>query len=128
MKTLGIDYGRSKIGLAIGEAGIAEPYKVLHVKNFSDAIQKTVEAIIKEAPEKIVVGVSEGVMGAESEEFSQIIKTKFNIPIHTFDETLSSKDAQAMSRAAGVRRKKRRLMEDAYAASIMLQAYLDANK
>jgi putative holliday junction resolvase len=119
MKILGIDYGRSKIGLAIGEAGFAEPFKVIRVVSFDDAVAKIGKEMELSKPEKVVVGVSEGVMGAESKRFAQ------SIGAETFDETLTSQDAQRLSIEAGINRKKRKGMEDAYAATIMLQNYLD---
>ena len=48
-----------------------------------------------------------------------------NVPVETFDETLSTQDAQRMSKEAGIKQKRRHLMEDAYAAAIMLQNFLD---
>ena len=40
MKILGIDYGRKKIGLAVSEGVLTEPWKVLRVNNLNDSIQK----------------------------------------------------------------------------------------
>ena len=65
MKTLGIDYGRSKIGLAISEGTLAEPWKVIRVDSFEDAVGKVMQVIKVEQVEK-VVGISEGKMGEES--------------------------------------------------------------
>jgi putative Holliday junction resolvase len=120
MKILGIDYGRSKVGLAVGEAGFAEPLKVIHVNSYQEAVLKIKKEIELEKPEKVVVGVSEGEMGEESRTFAR------DLGAETFDETLSSQEAQKLSLEAGVGQKKRREMEDAYAASIMLQNYLDS--
>ena len=120
MRILGIDYGRRKIGLAIGENGLSEPLKVISVTSFGDAINKIKKETESESSDKVVVGVSEGEMGKESKKFAQ------EIGAETFDETLTSQDAQRLSIEAGVSRKKRRDMEDAYAASIMLQNYLDS--
>jgi putative Holliday junction resolvase len=50
-----------------------------------------------------------------------------SIPVVTFDETLSTKEAQILSKEAGIGQKKRHQMEDAYAATIMLQNFLDFN-
>jgi RNase H-fold protein (predicted Holliday junction resolvase) len=112
MKILGIDYGRSKIGLAVAESSLAEPWKVV--------APGEIENILKsEKFDKVVVGISEGEMGAESKKFAE------SIGAETFDETLTSQDAQRMSREAGIPVKKRHEMEDAYAASIMLQNFLD---
>ena len=120
MKILGIDYGRKKIGLALGVGSLAEPMKVIRysdTKILEGQIKKIVE---EENIEKIVVGISEGEMGEESKRFAQ------SIGAETFDETLTSKEAQRLSIEAGISRKKRKGMEDAYAASIMLQSYLDS--
>lgn len=120
MKTLGIDYGKSKIGLAVGIGSFAEPLKVIRVENFSDAVYKIKKEIENEKPEKVIVGVSEGDMGEESRKFAKEVGGS------TFDETLTSKDAQKLSIEAGISRKRRHQMEDAYAASLMLQNYLDS--
>lgn len=126
MKTLGIDYGRKKIGLALGMDSFSEPLKVIRVENFDDAILKIEKEIEIEKPDKIIVGISEGEMAEESKEFAKILEKEISVPVATFDETLSSKDAQRLSMEAGIKQKKRHEMEDAYAASIMLQNYLDS--
>lgn len=119
MKILGIDYGRSKVGLALAEGPLAEPWKVIRNSNKDLLIHDIKKIIETEKIEKVVVGVSEGEMAEESKEFAK------NFDADTFDETLTSQDAQTLSRQAGINRKKRHEMEDAYAACIMLQNYVD---
>ncbi len=121
MRILGIDYGKAKIGLAISGGSLSEPLKVVRVNSFDDAVYKINKEIETEKPDKIIVGVSEGEMGEESRAFANKISAE------TFDETLSTRDAQDLSRSAGISRKKRKDMEDAFAASVMLQSYLDIN-
>lgn len=114
MKILGIDYGRKKIGLAIAAGSLAEPWKVVK----PDILTR----ILKEGSfDKIVVGISAGAMGEEQKEFAK------SIGAETFDETLTTKEAQRLSLEAGLSQKKRRDLEDAFAASLMLQSYLDQN-
>ncbi|EKE04910.1 MAG: hypothetical protein ACD_19C00429G0070 [uncultured bacterium] len=120
MKYLGIDYGRSKIGLALSDGKLAEPYQVIRYKDFDKMIAHINRIIEKQKIEKVVVGVSENEMGEESKEFANFFKAE------TFDETLSSHDAQELSIASHMGRKKRKEMEDAFAASIMLQNYIDS--
>lgn len=123
---LGIDYGRAKVGLALADSMLAEPYLVVRVKTQREAVV-VVEKIIKEKNiEKIVLGISEGEMGREQEEFAEMLRTDLSIPVTLWDETLSTQDAQAYAIESGVRRRKRREMEDAYAAALMLQSYLDS--
>jgi len=121
MRILGIDYGRVKVGIAIADGGLSEPLEVIRYTDIELLINKILEIAQKEQVEKIVVGVSEGEMGKESKEFAD------KIGAETFDETLSTQDAQELSRQAGIKRKKRKNMEDAFAASVMLQSYLDTN-
>lgn len=118
-KILGIDYGRSKVGLSMADGPLSEPLKVIRYKDSDKLVSEIKNLIEKEKIEKVVVGVSEGEMGEESKEFAK------NFNAETFDETLTSQDAQTLSREAGINRKKRREMEDAYAAAIMLQNYID---
>lgn len=127
MRILGIDYGRSKIGVAVSESGLSEPLKVIRVESFEDAVKKVSKEIEMSKAAKVVVGLSEGAMGEETKKFLLAVrKEQPTIKFDIFDETLTSKDAQRMSREAGISRKKRRRMEDAYAASLLLQAYIDS--
>lgn len=119
MTILGVDYGRKKIGLAISEGKLAEPLRVVRVKSFFQAIEK-VKRVQKELQiEKTIVGVSEGEMGEESKKFAN------EIGAETFSETLSTHDAQELAIQTGMKRKKRKEREDAFAATIILQNYLD---
>lgn len=113
MRILGIDFGLRKIGLAIGINNFAEPWKVVNLAEFRKILEE-------EKFDRLVVGISEGKMAEESRKFAK------EIGAITFDETLSTKDANRLSIEAGIGRKKRKNMEDAYAASIMLQNYLDS--
>ncbi|WKZ25271.1 MAG: Holliday junction resolvase RuvX [bacterium] len=119
MKFLGIDYGRRKIGLAVSDGKLAEPYQVIRYRDWDKMIAHIQRIIEKQKIEKVVVGISEGEMAKEQNEFAKQFRAE------TFDETLSSHDAQVMSIQSGMGRKKRREMEDAFAATIMLQSYLD---
>jgi len=125
MRILGIDYGYRKIGLAIAETGLAEPFIVVHVNSEEEAIEKLSKIAKEERIEKIVVGVSEGKMGKDSELFGKKLRENLGTPVEFEDETLSSRDSQRLSIAAGLSRKKRKQMEDAFAATVMLQSYLE---
>jgi putative Holliday junction resolvase len=128
MKILGIDYGRRKIGLAIAEGSLAEPMSVIRYSDTRVLEDKLIKVIEDNNIEKVVVGISEGEMGEESETFALELRSSLIVPVETFDETLSTQDAQRMSQEAGIGQKKRHEMEDAYAAAIMLQNYLDSIK
>jgi putative Holliday junction resolvase len=125
MRLLGIDYGVRKMGLAVSSGSLAEPFKVISVSSTEEALEKIGRIVKSEGIEKIVVGVSEGAMGKESEDFGQELARYLKIPVDFEDETLTSQDSLRMGIEAGMKRKKRKEMEDAFAASVMLQSYIE---
>jgi len=126
MKILGIDYGRKKIGLAVSGGKLAEPLKVIRYRDIKILSEKLQKIVKENNIEKIVVGVSEGEMGEESKKFALAISHQPLAIVETFDETLSTHEAKKLSLEAGISRKKRRGLEDAFAAAVMLQSYLDS--
>ena len=126
MKILGIDYGLAKVGISLAVSPLAEPIKVIRYKEKDDLWEELKKMIDEYEIETVVVGVSENQMEKESKDFSKTLKEKFKIKVETYDETLSSYEAQQMAIAGGIPQKKRHEMEDAYAATIMLQNYVDS--
>ena len=127
MRILAIDYGQKKVGVALATSRLAEPYKVIRFASNTALIKELGEIIETEKIEKLVVGVSEGDMGEESKRFGEKLKTEFKLPLYFQDETLTTRSAQELSLEAGIKRKKRKELEDAYSAALILEAYLDSN-
>lgn len=126
MTVLAIDYGKRKLGLALGEGHLATPHSTLRISSWQDALKKIAKVVELEKVGKVVVGVSEGRMAEEQKMFAKTLE-KIGLPVETWDETLTTKEAQVLAREAGIRPKRRRKLEDAYAAAIMLQSYLEAH-
>lgn len=125
MIILGVDYGRKKIGLALSEGGLAQPLGVVKVASSLDAVEKIRQAVVKQSADLIIVGVSEGEMAEEQKEFARLLAQAVDATVETWDETLTTMDAKSLSLEADMPREKRRKLEDAFAASLMLQSYLD---
>ena len=125
MKYLGIDYGRKKIGLAVSDGVIAEPLRILRYEDIRILREKLGKIISEFGIQIIVIGISEGEMGKESKEFGRVLEEKMKTPVIYQDESLSTRTAQELSIGAGIKRKKRKEMEDAYSATLILQSYLD---
>lgn len=132
MSILGIDYGKKKIGLALSEGGLAlhrsgtglaVPYGVLRLP-WEDAVRKITDIAKKEGIDRIVMGVCEQET-QEGKRFTDELKKTLGIPIDLWDEALTTQEAQRLAIEAGIPRKKRKRMEDAFAAAIMLQSYLE---
>lgn len=119
MKYLGIDFGKKKIGLALAEAGLAEPYQIIENGKWELEIKKICE---EEKIEKIIIGISEGHSEMIAKDFGEKLKVITSLPVEYFDETLTTHDALVKMKEA----KSKRQDEDAISAAIILQNYLDS--
>lgn len=128
-KILGVDYGRRKIGLALSSGFLAQPFKVVGVGSVEEAVSKVVQVVQVEQVEQVVVGISEGEMGEEQKNFAGRLKKELSgVSVEVWDETLSTYDARLLAREAGVARHRVRGREDAFAAAVMLQSFLDTHE
>ena len=126
MKILGVDFGLRKTGLAYAEGQLAEPFLVVKEHDELRLVEKIGRVVNEEGIEKIVIGVSEGKMAEKQREFgAKMAETLRGVSVVYWDETLTSADANRMSIEAGVKRSRRKRMEDAFAAAVLLQSWLD---
>ena len=114
------------MGLALSVGKIAEPYEVVRYSDIKILKEVLAEIIKRQSVEKIVIGVSEGKSEDTARAFGQEIG-QLGVEVEFFDETLSTLEAQELSRQAGIKRKKVKILEDAFAAAVMLQSYLDSH-
>ncbi|MFQ5729556.1 MAG: Holliday junction resolvase RuvX, partial [Waddliaceae bacterium] len=132
-KTLGIDFGLARIGLALSDERnvIAVPLFTLTVEN---KLEKTVEKLLKEIEkhqkghryiiDRIVVGLpllmsgKAGLIADEVSHFIEVIKQQTSIPIITWDERLTSVQAERSLRESTMSRKKRTQFIDTVSAVI----------
>jgi len=127
MRILAVDYGRRKIGLALATTPIAEPYDVVRFKRQEEGLKRIVQVVQSTRISRLVVGISEGQMGEEARRFGEKLGEKLGVQVVFQDETLSTKEAEVLAIKAGIKRKKRRELSDAYSATLILQAYLDSS-
>ncbi len=127
MRYLGVDYGLKKMGLAVSEGQIASPLSVVEISGLVDAVSKISHVIKQEEIERVLIGVPEsGEAKKIAKKFSAELKTKVeNVSVIEADETLSSQTAKDLMIDLGVGEKARQ-KEDAYAATIILQNFLDS--
>ncbi len=130
MEYLGIDFGLKKIGLAVGDSDncLAEPLCVLRAETEEKMLLKITKTVKELKISKIVVGVSEGRMAESSMEFGNKLSALLQVSVEFQDEAFSTLDAQRLSIEAGLKRKKRKGMEDAYSATLILQSWIDTSQ
>ena len=92
-----------------------------------------IKAIVKEQQvREILVGMPRNMNGtygpaAESaRKFAATLREALGIPVNTWDERLTSVQANRFLIEAGMRREQRKTKADQSAAAILLQSYLDA--
>lgn len=134
MKMLGIDYGQSRIGVAASdETGtLALPLEQVDAEPLARACERIAVLARERGVERIVVGMPRNMDGsygpaAESvRAFIAVLKKSVSIGIVSWDERLSTAQAERAMVEADYSRKRRRAQRDALAAQLILQNYLDA--
>lgn len=136
MRILAVDHGEKRIGLALSDptATIASPLTVIkHISRLLDAAQVANLAAQHEAG-LIIIGQSfdedgnPNLAGRRAAKFAEALKEQTPIPIVLWDESFSTQDARAARIELGVSRKKRAGHQDALAAVVILQSYLESHK
>src|SRR5438132_12258117 len=133
MRILALDHGSKRIGIALSDElkMIAQPLEYVPAKPFSDFISRLRELLEEKEVELILVGLPRNLDGSfgeaavQVEEFVDSLKSEIPVPIKTWDERLTSAQANRSLIEAGVGRQKRKQKVDATAAALLLQSYLD---
>ena len=131
-RVLGIDYGDSRIGLAMSDPLkiIASPFKTIRNEGNEKCLQ-VFQSLIKEKDvEAIVVGLPIGLKGQETaqtkkvREFADLLYA-LKLPIHLEDERLSSVSAEKSMIQQNIKTGHNKGLIDQRAAAIILQQFLD---
>lgn len=123
MKYLGLDWGLKRIGLAVSEGELASPWKTLEVHSLEEAVAKVKKLADEEKIELVIIGQPEGGTGKMIQGAVTRLK-QVGLSVLSVDETLSTQKAQNMILKMGIGKKSRR-EDNAVAAAIILQQYLD---
>ena len=135
MKVIGIDFGLSKVGLAISDpaGSIALPLKVLRYKNKEDLLSELQNISKEKDVNKFVIGYPIS-MNYKENEMTKIIDSfkqdmeNLDFEVILEDERLSSEYAKKIMIEQDIKVSRNKEMVDLTAASIILQTYLDRNK
>lgn len=139
-RIIAIDYGMVRIGLAVSDERkiISTPMTTfLAEKKTEQTIAKLVstlrehEKLHRYKIETIVIGYpllmsgKKGLLADEVIHFAELLKEAMDLPVVTWDERLTSVQADRSLREGNFTRKKRSQKVDGVAAMIILQNYLD---
>ena len=134
MRILAIDHGNKRIGVAISDElkMIAQPLEFIPAKPFNSFINRLEELLTDKEVELILVGMPRSLNGSygdaaiKVEAFVEELKIAFPVPIRTWDERLTSAQANRVLIEGNISRQKRKEKVDQMAAAILLQSYLDS--
>lgn len=146
MRILALDYGRSRIGVALADAavGLAQPFCTLQRINRNEDMRRLREMAREHGVKQIVVGLplrldgTRGEMAEEAEGFAQRLRKQLGVPVEMVDERLTSWEAERLleevqgrviktpaSFGKAVKKDLGRVSVDAVAAAVILKEYLE---
>ena len=136
MKILGIDFGTKRIGIALSDALLitAQGQESIMSKSLADDITRINSIISENGVTEVVVGLPINMNGTHSQktretlDFIDHLSKAVAIPVKTWDERLTSRQAERTLLEADVSRHKRKQLSDRLAAQLILQSYLDCRK
>lgn len=135
-RAMGVDYGRRRIGIAVGDASdaLATPLTTLARRaGKRPPVARLLEIASRHRVRLVVVGLPLDPSGRETEwtaevrSFGERLARRGGISVVFQDERYSSAEAESRIRSAGLPRRKRedKARIDAAAAAIILQDWLD---
>lgn len=139
-RVIGIDFGLSRLGLALSDENkiIASPLSIFTAEKRSEQTVQKLLNIFNEIQqnynceiETIVIGMpymmsgKTGFLADEVQHFIDLLTQVTSIPIKTWDERLSTVQAERSLREGQLTRKQRSKIVDRISAAIILQSYLD---
>ena len=139
MRILGLDFGSKTVGVAVSDGLLltAQGVETIERKD-ENKLRKTcarIEELIAEYEiTEIVLGLPKNMDNTEGERvektkaFGEMLERRTGLPVHYWDERLTTVAAEQILMESGVRRENRKAVIDKVAAGLILQGYLDCLK
>ena len=139
MRILGLDFGSRTVGVAVSDRLLltAQGVETIERKD-ENKLRKTcarIEELIAEYEiTEIVLGLPKNMNNTEGERvektkaFGEMLERRTGLPVHYWDERLTTVAAEQILMESGVRRENRKAVIDKVAAGLILQGYLDCLK
>ena len=136
MRILALDVGDRRIGVAVSDPTglLARPLTIISRKGSAGDIQFVNRLVKEQEAGKLIIGLplsldgSVGPQAAKVKEFTEKLAPSLPIPFEFRDERFSTSAVKEQRAEMGAKKKKRRAPDDAEAAAVILQGYLDENR
>ncbi len=135
-RILALDFGSKRIGLAVSdELGLtAQGLPTLQRSNKRNDLDHLRRTIRQYGVSELVMGLplrmsgSEGIQSDKVQAFAEELRRKFKLPVHLFDERLTSVEANRVLRESDMSIRRRAEVVDQLAAVLILQSFLEFRK
>lgn len=134
MRIMALDIGEKRIGVAVSDPGerVASPIAVLPANEVAQKAPSFRRLLEDWEPELLLCGLPRTLSGEEGPQAKRVravaerISRATGLPLEFSDERLSSREAKRSLREKGMSEREMRGKIDMIAASVFLQAWLDA--
>ena len=124
---LGIDYGKSKVGLSLAENETKISFAYGTLENNKDFFSCLMEIIKKEKIDKVIIGIPSYINRDEveydGEKLGDYLRNIMKIDVEYHNEMFTTRMAQEKLKEKGMKNIKK--LDDQEAARIILQSWLD---
>jgi putative holliday junction resolvase len=135
-RILGLDVGSRNIGVAVSDPlGItAQGLQTIRRQNKRVDLERLKEVIEEYAVSEIVVGYplrmsgTEGIQAEKMQRFAEQLRQHFKLPVHLWDERLTSAEANRMLRESEMSIRRRAEVVDQVAAVLILQSWMESRR
>ncbi len=135
-RSLGLDIGDRRIGVALSDSGgiLASPFTIIDRRDEQQALEAIINIVSQHQVGQIVVGLPrsmDGSIGKQAEKvkaFTQELSNHTEVPVEFRDERLTTVSAKRLMQAARTKKTRRKVRDDAVAAALILQGYLDETR
>jgi putative Holliday junction resolvase len=135
-RIMALDLGEKRIGVAVSDEQqlLARSYAVVQRSSRKADFRRLAEIAAAENVVHLLVGLpihldgSEGALAAWVRDYAAGLAAHLQLPYQLWDESFTTREAQASMRARGKRAHQQRDWIDAVAAAMLLQGFLDARE
>jgi putative Holliday junction resolvase len=135
-RVMALDVGGRRIGVALSDPTrvLASPLTTLRAEPRERALAEIAALVLRHDVAEVVVGLPltlSGEIGPQAQlvkEFAERLQQTLSVPVHLFDERLTTVAAERMMLDLGMKPEQRKAKIDEVAASIILQDFLDAGR
>ena len=132
MRSMGLDIGDRRIGVALSDPGgiLASPFTIIERSELRQELEAIADIVKQQEVALVIIGLPrsmDGTIGGQVrkvQDFVQELCRCIDVPVEFRDERLTTVSAKRLMKSGG-RKSHKKVRYDAAAAAIILQSYLE---